>query len=98
MSEEYLVKEFGSINVSKQLLAEIYRRYKFIPTKISVEEQPVAVYTSKKEAHIKNTTYPIDLLKGNLVSPSLEAALLYGKYVNKFPFYRLEKELLQDKI
>lgn len=32
------------------------------------------------------------LLRGSLVSPSLEAAIMNGKYVNAVPLYRLEKE------
>lgn len=36
--------------------------------------------------------HPVSLLRGSLVSPSLEAAVLNGKYINGVPFARLEKE------
>lgn len=36
--------------------------------------------------------HPGYLLRGSLVSPSLEAAIMNGKYVNAVPLYRLEKE------
>ena len=36
--------------------------------------------------------YPRNLLHGSLVSPSLAAAVINGKYVNAVPLYRLEKE------
>lgn len=92
MSEEELIKEFGGKDTFKRLPDEAYRRYKFIPAKISVEEHHVAVYASKVDEHMKKADHPVSLLKGSLVSPSLEAALLNGKYVNAVPLYRLEKE------
>ena len=36
--------------------------------------------------------HPRNLLRGSLVSPSLAAAIINGKYVNAVPLYRLEKE------
>lgn len=35
--------------------------------------------------------HPKNLLRGSLVSPSLAAAVINGKYVNAVPLYRLEK-------
>lgn len=36
--------------------------------------------------------HPRNLLRGSLVSPSLAATIINGKYVNAVPLYRLEKE------
>ena len=36
--------------------------------------------------------HPKTLLHGSLVSPSLGAAIINGKYVNAVPLYRLEQE------
>ena len=36
--------------------------------------------------------HPRNLLRGSLVSPSLAAAIINGKYVNAVTLYRLEKE------
>ena len=36
--------------------------------------------------------HPRNLLHGSLVSPSLAAAIINGKYINAVPLYRLEKE------
>ena len=47
MTEDELQKEFGE-NSWKQLPDEVYKRYKFTPAKVEVEEHHVAVYTSKK--------------------------------------------------
>lgn len=41
---------------------------------------------------MKKAPHPACLLRGSLVSPSLEAAVLNGKYINAVPFARLEKE------
>lgn len=40
---------------------------------------------------MKKAPHPACLLRGSLVSPSLEAAVLNGKYINAVPFARLEK-------
>lgn len=91
MSEEQLVKEFGA-NGWKQLPDAISKRYLFIPAKVEVEEHHIGVYASKKEDRIVKAKHPKGLLHGSLVSPSLAAAIINGKYVNAVPLYRLEQE------
>lgn len=76
----------------KQLPDEVYRRYRFTPAKVEVEEHHVAVYAGKNEDKIIKAGHPGYLLKGSLVSPSLEAAVMNAKYVNALPLYRQEKE------
>ncbi|HWT27337.1 MAG TPA: transposase [Mobilitalea sp.] len=88
---EELRKEFGEKSW-KQLPDEVYKRYKFTPAKVEVEEHHVAVYAGKDDDHIIKAKHPGYLLRNSLVSPSLEAAVLNGKYVNAVPLYRLEKE------
>lgn len=91
MTEEELQKEFGD-DPYYRLDDEVYRRYKFTPAKIEVEEHHVEVYASKKTDHIVKAKHPKYLLRNSLVSPSLEAAIINGKYVNAVPLYRMEKE------
>lgn len=91
MTDEELRKEFGTADV-RRLPDEVYRRYQFTPAKIAVEEHHVAVYASRDGRHLKKAEHPGYLLRGSLVSPSLEAAILNGKYVNAVPLYRLEQE------
>ena len=91
MTDVELQKEFGE-NSWKQLPDEVYKRYKFTPAKVEVEEHHVAVYASKKDNHMIKAKHPGYLLRNSLVSPSLEAAILNSKYVNAVPLYRLEKE------
>lgn len=76
----------------KRLPDEVYSRYKFTPAKVEVEEHHVAVYASRKTDKMVKADHPGYLLRNSLVSPSLEAAIMNGKYVNGMPFARLEKE------
>lgn len=91
MSEEELITEFGK-DGWYQLEDEIYKRYKFTPAKVEIEEHHVGVYKSKKDNHFKKAGHPGYLLRNSLVSASLEAAIINAKYVNAIPLYRQEKE------
>lgn len=91
MSEEELEERFGKDGF-KQLPDEVYRRYGFIPAKVEVEEHHVKVYAGKKTDETVRAPHPECLLRGSLVSPSLEAAVMNAKYVNAVPFYRQEQE------
>ena len=91
MEEKELEERFGREGW-KQLPDEIYRRYRFTPAKVEVEEHHVKVYAGKKTEEVVKAPHPGYLLKGSLVSPSLEAAVMNAKYVNAVPLYRQEQE------
>ena len=91
MPEEELEEHFGKDGF-KQLPDEVYRRYGFTPAKVEVEEHHVKVYAGKKTDEIVRAPHPECLLRGSLVSPSLEAAVMNAKYVNAVPLYRQEQE------
>ena len=91
LSEEKLEAEFG-VKGWKQLPDAISRKYHFVPAKVEVEEHHIGVYASKTDEHMVNADHPKALLHGSLVSPSLGAAIINGKYVNAVPLYRLEQE------
>lgn len=91
MTEEDLEARFGKEGY-KQLPDEVYRRYSFTPAKVEVEEHHVKVYAGKKTDEIVRAPHPEALLRGSLVSPSLEAAVMNAKYVNAVPLYRQEQE------
>ena len=91
LSEKELAAEFGEKGW-KQLPDAISRCYRFVPAKVEVEEHHVGVYSSKTDDRMVKAPHPKKLLHGSLVSPSLAAAVLNGKYVNAVPLYRLEKE------
>ena len=91
LSEKELAAEFGEKGW-KQLPDAISRCYRFVPAKVEVEEHHVGVYSNKTDDRMVKAPHPKKLLPGSLVSPSLAAAVLNGKYVNAVPLYRLEKE------
>ena len=91
MTREELEELFGAEGW-KQLPDEVYRRYGFTPAKVEVEEHHVKVYAGKKTDEIVRAPHPEVLLRGSLVSPSLEAAIINAKYVNGVPLYRQEQE------
>lgn len=91
MTEEELTAEFGE-NGWKQLPDAISKRYRFIPAKVEIDEHHVGVYASKKDGRILKADHPKALLHGSLVSPTIAAAIMNGKYVNAVPLYRLEQE------
>lgn len=91
LSDMELEAEFGA-NGWKQLPDAISRKYHFVPAKVEVEEHHIGVYASKTDEHMIKADHPKALLHGSLVSPSLAAAVINGKYVNAVPLYRLEQE------
>ena len=91
LSAEELEAEFG-VRGWKQLPDAISRKYHFVPAKVEVEEHHIGVYASKTDEHMVKADHPKALLHGSLVSPSLGAAIINGKYVNAVPLYRLEQE------
>ena len=91
LSQEELEAEFG-VRGWKQLPDAISRKYHFVPAKVEVEEHHIGVYASKTDEHMVKADHPKALLHGSLVSPSLGAAIINGKYVNAVPLYRLEQE------
>lgn len=94
MTEEELTAEFGE-NGWKQLPDMIAKRYRFTPAKIEVDEHHVGVYAGKADGRMIKAAHPKALLHGSLVSPSIAAAIMNGKYVNAVPLYRLEQEFLR---
>ena len=91
MTDEELTAEFGE-NGWKQLPDAISKRYRFIPAKVEIDEHHVGVYASKKDGRILKADHPKTLLHGSLVSPTIAAAIMNGKYVNAVPLYRSEQE------
>ncbi len=94
LTQEELTALFGEEGF-KQLPDEVYRRYGFTPAKVEVEEHHVKIYAGKKTEEIVRAPHPGSLLRGSLVSPSLEAAILNAKYVKAVPLYRQEQEFLR---
>ena len=91
LTDEELMAEFGE-NEWKQLPDAISKHYRLIPAKVEIDEHHVGVYASKTDDRIIKADHPKALLHGSLVSPTIAAAIMNGKYVNAVPLYRLEQE------
>ena len=99
VSEEDRIREFGSLDNCRRMKDEVFRRLIYIPAGWKVEETHVAVYRSKKgpSRFLKGET-PAYLLRGSVVTPSLEAAIINGKFVNALPYRRIEKEFERNGV
>ena len=91
MTEEELLSFFGD-ETWKRLPDEIYRRYKYTPASVSVEEHHVAVYSGSKSERMIKANHPKQLLRNSLASASTVAGVYNAKYVNAMPLYRIEAE------
>jgi len=97
MSEDELKEAFPD-GKYKRLPDEIYKRLEFHPATFEVKEHHVAVYAGMDDETIVKAGRPKDLLRGSIVTPSLEAAIINGKYVNSLPLYRMEQEFKRNDV
>lgn len=97
MSEDELKAAFPD-GKYKQLPDEVYKRLEFHPASFEVKEHHVAVYAGMDNETVVKAGRPKDLLRGSIVTPSLEAAIINGKYVNSLPLYRMEQEFKRSDI
>ncbi|MEE1040243.1 MAG: IS66 family transposase [Lachnospiraceae bacterium] len=97
--EEDRIREFGSLDNCRRMKDEVFRRLIYIPAGWKVEETHVAVYRSKKgPARFLKGETPAYLLRGSVVTPSLEAAIINGKFVNALPYRRMEKDFERNGV
>ena len=94
VSEEDLDAFFGKGNW-KAMPSDIYKRLRYEPASWTVEKHTVEVYVGTDGIHqdeFVRGDRPKDLIRNSIVTPSLGAAILNGKYVNSIPLYRIEQE------
>ena len=100
VSEEELESFFGKGNW-KTMPDEEYKRLRHIPAKWITEVHTVKVYVGTGGEH-QDEFYrgdrPKDLLRNSILTPSLAAAILNGKYVNSIPLYRIEQEFQRNTV
>ncbi len=96
ISDEELKNIFG--DKWRRLPDEVYKRLAFHPATFEVEEHHVAVYCGADNQTILRAQRDTDLLRNSIVTPSLQAAIYNGKYVNALPLYRLEQEFKRHDI
>ena len=94
VSEEDLDEFYGAGNW-KKMPDEVYKRLRYEPATWTVEEHTVKVYVGTGGIHqdeFYRGNRPKDLLRNSIVTPSLGAAILNGKYVNALPLNRISQE------
>ncbi|WP_024833178.1 IS66 family transposase [Ruminiclostridium josui] len=96
LNDDELRSIFG--DTWKRLPDEVYKRLQFHPATFEVEEHHVAVYAGKDNQTIVKANRPVDLLRNSIVTPTLAAGILNGKYINALPLYRLEQEFKRNDI
>ncbi len=92
--EEKLLEMYGEGNF-RRMPDETFTRLRYEPASWTVERHTVEVYVGTGGLHqdeFLRGDRPKDLLRNSIVTPSLEAAILNGKYVNSMPLYRIEQE------
>ena len=100
VSKEQLDAFFGPCNW-RQMPDESYERLRYEPASWTVEKHTVEVYVGTGGDHqdeFLRGDRPKDLLRNSIVTPSLAAAILNGKYVNSIPLYRIEQEFERNDI
>ncbi len=100
VSEEKLIEHFGE-GCYRKLPDESYKRLRYTPASWTVENHTVEVYAGTdglRQDEFLRGDRPADLLRNSIVTPSLEAAILNGKYVNSIPLYRMEQEFRRNGV
>ena len=94
VSEEELNAFYGEGNW-RQMPSETYKRLRYEPASWTVEVHTVEVYVGTSGDHqdeFLRGNRPKDLLRNSIVTPSLGAGILNGKYVNAMPLNRISQE------
>lgn len=97
---EKLCELYGDGNY-RRMPDESYKRLRHEPASWTVEVHTVEVYVGTDGLHqdeFIRGNRPKDLLRNSIVTPSLEAAIINGKYVNSIPLYRIEQEFQRNGV
>ena len=100
LSEEELDRFYGTGNW-RELPVETYKRLRYEPSSWTVEIHDVHVYVGTDGDHqdeFKRGDRPKDLIRNSIVTPSLGAAILNGKYVNALPLNRISQEFERNGV
>lgn len=98
--EEKLIELFGEGSY-RRMPDETYKRLRYEPASWTVEIHTVEVYVGTDGLHqdeFLRGNRPKDLLRNSIVTPSLEAAILNGKYINSIPLHRIEQEFQRNGV
>ena len=76
----------------KELPFEVSRQLQVKPMEFTVDEQHIHVYASRDGQTMLKADHPKKLIRNSLVSPSVGALILNGKFVNGMPGNRMVRE------
>lgn len=94
LTDEQLDAFFGKGNW-RRMKPDKYIRVRCQPAKYTVEDHEVDVAVGTdglRQDEFLRGNRPKDLLRNSVVTPSLAAAIMNGKYTNAIPLYRIEQE------
>ncbi len=94
LTKEELDSFFGE-GCWKEMPSDEYKRLRYEPASWTVEKHTVGVYVGTDGMHqdeFLRGNRPKDLIRNSIVTPSLGAGILNGKYTNAMPLYRIEQE------
>ena len=100
LTDEQLDAFFGK-GCWRRLKPEEYTTVRCVPAVYTAEDHVVDVAVGTDGDHqdeFLRGDHPKRLLKSSVVTPSLAAALMNGKYTNALPLYRIEQELCANGI
>ena len=100
VSKEKLDEYFGKGNW-REMPVESYKRLRYVPSKFITENHKIKVYVGISGDHqdeFMRGDHTKDLLRNSILTPSLAAAILNGKYVNSLPFNRIEAEFKRNAV
>ena len=100
LTDEQLDEFFGS-GCWRRMKPDEYARLRFNPASWTVERHKVDVAVGTGGEHqdeFLRGDRPKDLLRGSLVTPSLEAAIMNAKYVNSLPLNRISTEFERNGV
>lgn len=76
----------------------IYTDVEYIPAQAVAHEHHLAVYAGKHNEGVVRADMPERLLKNSILTPSLAAAVINGKYVNALPLNRISEEFKRNDV
>lgn len=100
LTDEQLDAFFGA-GCWRRMKADKYIRVRCEPARYTVEDHEVDVAvgtTGDRQDEFLRADRPKDLLRNSVVTHSLEAAILNGKYTNALPLYRIEQQFKTNGI
>ena len=97
LSDEELNKKFGE-GKWKRLPYQVITKLEHIPASFEAVTYKIGVYAAKDDETIIRADKPIELWSNSIATPSLVAAIIFGKYVNAVPLYRQEQTYAENNI